>query len=108
MRTFIAAAALAIAAGCAETGLVAKDGATAGRLPQLEEKIRAMIDENMTAGMSVVVVKGDKVIYQQAFGYRDKDTREPLDIDDVRAESREVDDDAQERWRRAERQPHHI
>jgi len=48
----------------------------------LEAKIRGMMDENMTAGMSVVVVKGDKVVYQQAFGYRDKDTREPLDVND--------------------------
>ena len=49
----------------------------------LEAKIRSMMDENMTAGMSVVVVKGDKVVYQQAFGYRDKDTREPLDVNDI-------------------------
>ena len=49
----------------------------------LEAKIRGMADENMTAGMSVVVVKGDKVVYQQAFGYRDKDTREPLDVNDI-------------------------
>ena len=28
----------------------------------LEAKIRSMMDENMTAGMSVVVVKGDKVV----------------------------------------------
>ena len=49
----------------------------------LEAKIRGMMDENMTAGLSVAVVKGDKVVYQQAFGYRDKDTREPLDVNDV-------------------------
>ena len=49
----------------------------------LEAKIRGMMDENMTVGMSVVVVKGDKVVYQQAFGYRDKDTREPLDVNDI-------------------------
>ena len=49
----------------------------------LDAKIRGMMDENMTVGMSVVVVKGDKVVYQQAFGYRDKDTREPLDVNDI-------------------------
>ena len=30
----------------------------------LDAKIRGMMDENMTVGMSVVVVKGDKVVYQ--------------------------------------------
>ena len=50
---------------------------------QLEEKIRGLMDENRTVGMAVVLVKGDKAVYQKAFGYRDKDTREPLDINDV-------------------------
>ena len=49
----------------------------------LEAKIRGLMDENRVAGMAVVLVKGDKVVYQQAFGYRDKDTREPLDINDI-------------------------
>ena len=83
MRTFIAAVVLAIAAGCAETGPVAQGGATAERTPQLEETIRGLMEENRTAGMAVVLVKGGKVIYQNAFGYRDRDTREPLEIDDV-------------------------
>lgn len=51
--------------------------------PQIEEKIRGYMDECKTVGMAVVLVKGDKVIYQKAFGYRDKDTREPLDINDI-------------------------
>ena len=50
---------------------------------QVEEKIRGYMDECRTAGMAVVMVKGDKVVYQKAFGYRDKDTREPLDINDI-------------------------
>ena len=50
---------------------------------QVEEKIRGYMDENRTVGMAVVMVKGDKAVYQKAFGYRDKDTREPLDINDI-------------------------
>ena len=50
---------------------------------QVEEKIRGFMDENRTVGMAVVMVKGDKTVYQKAFGYRDKDTREPLDINDI-------------------------
>jgi Beta-lactamase class C and other penicillin binding proteins len=50
---------------------------------QVEDKIRCYMDENKTVGMAVVMVNGDKVVYQKAFGYRDKDTREPLDINDI-------------------------
>ena len=50
---------------------------------QIEDKIRGYMDECKTVGMAVVMVKGDKVVYQKAFGYRDKDTREPLDINDI-------------------------
>jgi hypothetical protein len=38
--------------------------------PSLEAKIRSLIDENMMTGLSVVFVKGDRVVYQQPFGYR--------------------------------------
>ena len=50
---------------------------------QIEGKIRGYMDDGRTVGMAVVMVKGDKVVYQKAFGYRDKDTREPLDINDI-------------------------
>ena len=52
-------------------------------LQQIEDKILGYMDECMTAGMAVVMVKGDKIVYQNALGYRDKDTREPLAIDDI-------------------------
>ena len=81
--TFVAVAALAIAAGCTGTGPVAKSDAATDKASQVEEKIRGLMDENKTVGMAVVMVKGGKVVYQKAFGYRDKDTREPLDINDV-------------------------
>ena len=50
---------------------------------QIEDKIRGYMDENRVVGMAVVMVKGDKPVYQKAFGYRDKETREPLDINDI-------------------------
>lgn len=50
---------------------------------QIGDKIRGYMDENRTVGMAVVMVKGDKIVYQNAFGYRDKDTREPLDTNDI-------------------------
>ena len=50
---------------------------------QIEDKILGYMDECMTAGMAVVLVKGDKIVYQNALGYRDKDTKEPLAIDDI-------------------------
>ena len=39
-------------------------------VPSLEAKIRSLIDENMMTGVSVVFVKGDRVVYQQPIGYR--------------------------------------
>ena len=50
---------------------------------QIDEKILGFMDESMTVGMSVILVKGNQVVYQNAFGYRDKDTREPLALDDL-------------------------
>ena len=50
---------------------------------KLDEKIQSLMAENRTAGMAVVMVKGGKAIYEKAFGFRDKDTREALDINDV-------------------------
>ena len=50
---------------------------------QIEGKIRGYMDEGKTVGMAVVMVKGDKIVYQNAFGYRDKDIREPLDTNDI-------------------------
>ena len=47
-------------------------------MSQIDGKIRGLVEENKTAGMAVVIVKGGKVIYEKAFGFRDKDTREAL------------------------------
>ena len=41
---------------------------------QIDEKILGFMDESMTVGMSVILVKGNQVVYQNAFGYRDKET----------------------------------
>ena len=77
--------ALAVAASAFAQNAETADPACAQRLTpaQVEEKIRGYMDECKTVGMAVVMVKGDKVVYQKAFGYRDKDTREPLDINDI-------------------------
>ena len=77
--------ALAVAASAFAQNAETADPVCAQRLApaQVEEKIRGYMDECKTVGMAVVMVKGDKVVYQKAFGYRDKDTREPLDINDI-------------------------
>jgi CubicO group peptidase (beta-lactamase class C family) len=76
---------LAVAASAFTQSAEPANPACAQRLTpaQVEEKIRGYMDECKTVGMAVVMVKGDKVVYQKAFGYRDKDTREPLDINDI-------------------------
>lgn len=50
---------------------------------QIEEQILGYMDDCRTAGMAVVLVKGNDIIYQKAFGVRDLDTGEPLEINDI-------------------------
>ncbi len=48
-----------------------------------EAAIGALMKELPVAGLSVAVVRKGKVIYTQAFGYRDLETREPLRTDHI-------------------------
>ena len=50
---------------------------------QIEQKILGYMEECRTPGMSVVLMKGNEVVYQNAFGYRDVETKEPIDINDI-------------------------
>lgn len=50
---------------------------------QIEDKIKGYMEECMTNGLAVVMVKGDDVIYQNAFGYKDVEKGIPLDINDI-------------------------
>jgi CubicO group peptidase (beta-lactamase class C family) len=50
---------------------------------EIEKTILGYMDECKTAGMSVVLMKGDKAVYQHAFGYRDFESKEPLEINDI-------------------------
>jgi len=50
---------------------------------QIEQQILKYMDTCRTAGMSVVLVKGDRIVYQNALGYRDVETKEKLDINDI-------------------------
>lgn len=50
---------------------------------EIEQQILQYMDECKTVGMSIVLVKGDKIVYQNALGYQDLATKEPLKIDDV-------------------------
>lgn len=63
-------------------------GTTRAQQPQLsaqqiDDKILGYMDDCMTVGMAVVLVKGNQIVYQNAFGYRDKETLEPLKINDI-------------------------
>ena len=63
--------ALAVAASAFAQNAEPSDPACAQRLTpaQIEENIRGYMDECKTVGMAVVMVKGDKVVYQKAFGH---------------------------------------
>ncbi len=50
---------------------------------EIETAIKAYMDECRTNGMAVVMVKGNSIVYQNAFGWRDKEAGDPLEIDDL-------------------------
>lgn len=50
---------------------------------QIEKQITGFMEECRTNGLAVVMVKGDKVVYQNAFGWKDKEAGIPLDINDM-------------------------
>lgn len=50
---------------------------------EVAAQLRQYMDSCRTAGMSVVLVKGDKVLYQSALGYRDLATKDTLEISDI-------------------------
>lgn len=50
---------------------------------QIEKTILGYMEECKTAGMEVVLVKGNDIIYQNAFGVRDLETKEPLELTDI-------------------------
>src|SRR5690606_26903523 len=47
------------------------------------EEIASVMAKYDAVGVSVAVVKGDDIIYNQSFGYRNVATQEPLENDDV-------------------------
>ena len=87
MRKFIASAlSLALVALCLLSCGSAKTSSPRSKTltdKQIEERILSYMDECRTAGMAVVFMKGDRIIYQNALGYRDVETKEPLDINDI-------------------------
>ena len=50
---------------------------------EIEKTILGYMDDCRTVGMAVALVKGDEIIYQKAFGWRDREAGDPLDINDL-------------------------
>jgi len=48
----------------------------------IEDAIKSYMEDCHTRGLSVVLVKGDKILYQNAFGYKDTALTVPVDIND--------------------------
>ncbi|MBM3442482.1 MAG: beta-lactamase family protein [Bacteroidetes bacterium] len=51
--------------------------------PQTAARIEQLMQQTPVAGLSVAVVKKGQIIYQQAFGYRDLEKKQPLRNDDL-------------------------
>ena len=54
-----------------------------GQSDQAEVSISAIMQETPVAGLSVAVVKGNRVIYAHSFGYKDLEHRIPLTNDNI-------------------------
>jgi CubicO group peptidase (beta-lactamase class C family) len=54
-----------------------------GQSDQAEASISAIMQETPVAGLSVAVVKGNRVIYAHSFGYKDLEHRIPLTNDNI-------------------------
>ncbi len=63
--------------------LTATQATTAQPTSAAAEEIAAIMAEYDAVGVSVAVVKGDRIIYNRSFGFRDLATQEPLENDDV-------------------------
>lgn len=50
---------------------------------EIEQQLLQYMDSCKTVGMSIVLVKGSKVVYQNALGYKNLETRQPLALDDI-------------------------
>lgn len=49
----------------------------------MEERLAGLMDQYGAAGLAVVVVRDDEVVYQRSLGYRDLEARAPLREDDL-------------------------
>lgn len=74
---------LAIASSVLCANAEPKKGSKTMSDKEIEKTILGYMDECKTAGMAVVLVKGNDIVYQNALGYRDVETQEPLDINDI-------------------------
>lgn len=66
-----------------ESQALAKKERPLSQKEEIEKQIRQYMDECKTVGMCIVLVKGDKVVYQGAFGYHDLDTKAPLKLNEI-------------------------
>jgi len=80
MKRLIALVALALVL-CGNFTLQAAKQPSKKQLAKIEKSIKGYMDESAVAGMSIVLVKGNDVIYQNALGVKDIKTNTPLEID---------------------------
>ena len=55
----------------------------AAALPKLKEFTQQIIDKKLVPGLSIAIVHGDEVVLLDAFGVRQVDKPEPVDVDTV-------------------------
>lgn len=73
VSVFVASAQLKFAATPEEVGISSE------KLKRADSVIMAYLNEEKIAGASALILRHDKVAYEQQFGYANKDTKKPID-----------------------------
>ena len=58
-------------------------GMSAERLERIDEVLQEYVDEGLLAGAAIVIVRRGGVVYDNAFGYRDREAGDRLETDDL-------------------------
>ncbi len=58
-------------------------GMSSARLERLSDALQAYVDNGEVAGTATIVVRRGKIVYLEAFGYRDREARSPMTTDAI-------------------------
>lgn len=58
-------------------------GMSSERLERITSTFQGYVDEGRIPGAVIQVMRGGSIVYREAFGYRDRESRDPQEVDDI-------------------------